>query len=60
MSGTNFIQLEETDYHDTIYVNMPQINYIHREARTIRLSDGLVLHLTKKSMEKLMKRITEV
>ncbi len=51
----NFIKVKETMYrNDKVYINLNHITYIHIRSRTIRLSDGLELHLTDESMNKVL------
>lgn len=47
----NFIRIKNRVDNDEVIINIKQITYISEAARVIRLSDGLIIHTDKHSIE---------
>lgn len=47
----NFIRIKNRVDNDEVIINIKQITYISEAARVIRLSDGLIIHTDKRSIE---------
>lgn len=46
-----FIRIKNSVDNDEVIINIKQITYISESAKVIRLSDGLIIHTDKRSIE---------
>ena len=57
MREENFIKIADVVNYDRPLINVNLISYINESARSIRLSDGLMIHTNAESMNELLIRI---